>query len=156
MAIDPELMQFFFATMSGPNSYAGGGKPVPIEGMPGWKGFDVERGPYRLVDRYADGVNGRFFGHTMMWNGQELKFYMTYFGIYPEEVNPLLRRVLFDTYQSGSFCGGRGWKLDGNTPFRYTNEWGEVNEYFSGEERIFRRDNDEKMGGVTYEGMFLL
>ena len=39
------MMQFFFAGMSGDNSYAGGAKAPPVPEMPGWKGYDFEHGP---------------------------------------------------------------------------------------------------------------
>jgi len=100
-------LKFFFEAMSGPNSYAGGGKAAPVDSMPG-KGYVVEHGPYRLVDQYIVFSNGFSAGRTTQWVNDRLVLLMQYGGYYPKEVTAFLRKVLHTQYRLEDFRGFRG------------------------------------------------
>jgi len=93
---------------------------------------------FELVDRWGiDPCSGKPSGHILitlrnipvwcMWIGG---------GSYEKEVFPFLRKVLSGTYQSRSFCGGRGPEKYLYEDLLYTNKWEGDFSQFSGREQI--------------------
>ncbi|HEV7449128.1 MAG TPA: hypothetical protein VGP13_01155, partial [Candidatus Paceibacterota bacterium] len=103
-----DWLEFFFEAMSGAESYAGGGEAQPIPDRPGWKGFDVSRDGFRLIDQYTGTGAGLLTGHTTLWAGDKTMLFVSYGGHYPDDATDALREILGITYQERSFIGGRG------------------------------------------------
>lgn len=156
------MMDFFYSAMSGSQSYAGGGKATPIPDMPGWKGFEVTEGRYRLQDRYTsvsvDVFGAVSLGQTVLWSGEKTQFFMAYQGCYPKEVVPFLKETLLDTYKKKIFHGGRGIMSVYNGHDVYSNcvEWfDKTQNNFRGTEQILDFKTEKRVGYHHYWGMFL-
>jgi hypothetical protein len=117
-----DWLQFFFKAMSGPDSYAGGGKAKPMQNFSDWKGFECEEGPFQLVDRYIVLPNGFSMGVTTQRVEGCPILHMQYGGYYPKEVTPLLRRALLTQYRLKDFRAFRG-------PAQYPAEPTDTDEY---------------------------
>jgi hypothetical protein len=117
-----DWLQFFYETMSGAESYVGGGKAQPMENFHGWKGYSIEKGPFRLVDRYILLPNGFSAGVTTQRVDGRLVLHMQYGGFYPKAVTDFLRSVLKAQYEAKSFNGFRGPQEYEEGEFVYRNQ----------------------------------
>lgn len=104
-----EWMGFFFEAMTDPNnSWAGGAEAQPVPERPGWKGYKVERGVFRLTDAYTKFAGTLVLGQTILQKGDVTFLVMNYGGPYPKTAAEAVKKVLRETYSKGIFYFGRG------------------------------------------------
>ncbi|MBI2004825.1 hypothetical protein HYS79_01530 [Patescibacteria group bacterium] len=159
---------FIRYALSCEQSYAGGGKAASVPEMPGWKGYEVsdpER-KWRLVDRYWVNKSGMSGGYTCMWDGRDIKMYMTLQGFYPKEATLFLREVLKFTHtHHKEFLGFRGasWLSRPKLGFIYKNRMSSAEGFdqpscFRGKEAVYRilpSSEDDPTSSATQVGYHL-
>ncbi len=151
------LVTFVFRALTSENSYAGGGKATPITTMPGWKRFRVEdrKHGHVLVDDYwTNRETGMSGGYICTWRNEEVVMYMTYFGSYPKEVTPFLRKALLAGLTDTKFFGFRGpeYFTDEEAGLSYINTHNGGPSRFWGEETIQPIDRTFTIGHHAYHG----
>ncbi len=140
---------------------------MPIEGMPGWKGYEYREAYFILRDRYTVHPETRkTAGYVeIVYQGVTIWF-MAYGGFYKKEAIPCLKAALMATYTKGDFYAGRG--RDGYVQYGYLYMIATGNddrfgfERFFARERVFRSiekdgvDVPESLGGHEVWGMALI
>lgn len=134
----------------------------PVEGMPGYKGYEYRKGNLYLRDVFTvNWETGKSAGCTTIFQDDEPVWIMFYGGMYPKEVIEFVKQALSFAYRDQIFCGGRGEKcftLDGS-PYRYLNIRHKEKigfSDFSGEEAVFTNFPDGKIGYHEYRGKCLI
>ena len=166
-----EAKKYFLEVMS--VGWASGAKGKPVPDMPGYGcitnqkqlQFGLHLG---ITDCWGVSRSGVSEGTTRIWYSDgysdwEPVWIMWYFGFYPKEVIPFLKRALMHCYERGEFLGGRGPQryIGGYTwshELRYQNIVARKSDFlgFKGREHILGLDNDLEMGWHLYRGRALI
>jgi hypothetical protein len=167
------LQDFFFEAALA--TYAGNASKRSIEGLPGSKVYRYEKGNYLYIDTYF--TNGdQSGGQTIIYiksftNPVEVygvsvqdpcwvpAWIMQYHGWCKnddKEVLDFLKEVLAKTYQTKSFCGGRGYPSFESIDdmLNYRNDWYGTFNQFDGEETIDKQVEDPEAMGLERTDVF--
>ena len=141
---------FFDAMLAG---YAGkGAKARPIARLPGSHVIEYSSGPWKVVDVYHTTLGEMSYGTTHLFFEAVPVWMMHYWGEYPKEMIPTLKRALSSAYQNGFWNGGRGPEWFNDDEFTYHNDvgLGSCFEVISSGKETIVRSGEEERGAVGY------
>jgi hypothetical protein len=159
MNVDMDAIKAFFfeAMLQGwvnPKSHA-----EPVEGMPGYKGYEYRKGGLYLRDVFiVNPETGKSAGNTTILLDDNPVWVMHYGGMYPKAVINIVKIALTRAYKQEQFCGGRGVIcLNVAIPFGYFNHINKGTfEDFCGRESVYHEENKQVVGYHDYWGMSLV